>query len=114
MPIAAKKPRTNLWHVLVLVLCLIPTLFMFATKAFDSYTNPIPTNLLVSVESFLGVVGMFGGIPLGLLSILIGTSYLLIRFRRMNWGFRVAFVMSNALAVAGMRAILSVWSKFSR
>jgi hypothetical protein len=74
----------------------------------------IPTDQLISIESFLGVVGMLGGIPPGLLSILIGTLYLLIRFRRMNWGFRIAFLMSDALAVAGMGAILSIWHQFSK
>jgi hypothetical protein len=68
----------------------------------------------IPIESFLGVFGMLGGLPLGLLSLLVATLYLLIRFRPMNWGYRIAFVLSDILTILGMWAIFSIWHQISR
>ena len=119
-PVSSQRSWLN---PLVLCVCLIPSVFMFATKAFDSLTNAPggshwywhpPKDVGIPIESFLGVFGMFGGIPLGLLSLLVATLYLLIRFRHMNWGYRIGFVLSDILTVLGMWAILSIWHQFSK
>jgi hypothetical protein len=110
--------RTPRLHLLILVLCVIPAALMLATYAWDSsfsweflYRKNVP--LSTTVKSYLGVVGLFGGIPLGMLSLLVGTVYLGDRFRHMNWAYRIAFVICDALTIAGMYAILSLWG-FSR
>jgi hypothetical protein len=55
----------------------------------------LPPAMQFVVQELLsfGNWGMFLGIPLGLLSLLVGTLYLVVRFRRMSWGYRIAFVV---------------------
>jgi hypothetical protein len=104
--------RTPRLHLLILFLCVIPAALMLATYAVDSpleflFRKNVP--LSTTAKGYLGVVGLFGGIPLGMLSLLVGILYLGDRFRHMNWAYRIAFVICDALTIAGMYAILSLW-----
>jgi hypothetical protein len=70
--------------------------------------------LIVRVNGSFGTLGMFAGIPLGILSLIVSTLYLIVRFRRMSWFYRIAFVATDALTIVGMCAILSIWGQLSR
>jgi hypothetical protein len=102
---------------------MYPAVAMLATKAGDALSwravvsgqklSPAAQFVIQRLLSF-GNAGMFFGIPLGLLSLVIGTLYLVVRFRHMNWGYRIAFVVCDALTILGMWTILSIWGQLSK
>ncbi len=89
---------------------------MLATKARDTLEwwalvtvkhHPF-LNRFFGPLDFLRNLGMLLGLPLGLLSLIIASLYLTFRFRRVNRGYRIAFVICNVLTIAGMWGILSI------
>jgi hypothetical protein len=92
---------------------------MFATKVrdlLDVWTilngkhHPFLSPLFDFLD-FLRNFGMLLGLPCGLLSIIIATVYLRLRFRGMSWDYRVAFIVCDVLNVAGMWGIFSILNK---
>jgi hypothetical protein len=111
------KSRSSRTHAVVLVLCLLPALAMFAAVAINIHFGyrwslfwtgiPQHPTLLDQFEQYgRQVAGLFG-----LLAIPVAFFYPLIRFRSMTWRYSLGFAIVIILTVFGLLGALIFWGR---
>jgi len=115
LPGAGKHPTERgmpppVLNSIAATVCVIQGILIFLVYTLRTFTEWTGTVVYVNelllpivvVESMLGV-------PMGLVTLAVGTLYLQFYFLCMNSGYRVAFIASNILTIVAVCQVLPTW-----